>query len=268
MKALELFNQGKLDEAVESATGFVRDSPKMTGGREILAELFCFRGDLVRADKQLETIALQNPDQAVATALLRQLIRAETSRREVWTEGRMPEFLGEPDDSLGQRLKSLVALQAGNLAEAADLAAEAEEGREPVAGNCNGNPFQDFRDLDDLCAGFFEVLTSTGKYFWVPVSRVISMEFAPATRPRDLLWRQCEMYVADGPSGFVYIPVRYFSTEDSQISMDLRLGRATEWTEGSGGLVQGVGQRMFGVDQDDVSIMELKTVTFDRDEDS
>jgi type VI secretion system protein ImpE len=95
------------------------------------------------------------------------------------------------------------------------------------------------------------------------------MEFAPPTRPRDLMWRQCEMEVANGPTGFVYIPVMYLTPESTDPpSPEILLGRATDWIDGVGDVVRGTGQRMFGVDDNDLSIMELKTVTFQANEKS
>ena len=46
--------------------------------------------------------------------------------------------------------------------------------RPVVAGRRDGTDFADFRDADDLWAGNFEVLTTTGKYFWIPTERVVT----------------------------------------------------------------------------------------------
>ncbi len=262
MQALKLINEGKLDEAIEAATAFVRNAPTNTGGREILAELFCLRGELERADKQSETIMLQQPDAAIRSSLLRQLIRAESARRECWQQGRIPEFLGQPDDACQATLKALIALRSGQPQEAVDELAQMEEALPARVGNCNGNPFTGFRDLDDMCLAIIEVLTSTGKYFWVPTSRVTSLEFEPVSRPRDLCWRQCQMSVDDGPDGVVYIPTVYVHT-DSNCTPEEILGRATNWLEIPGEPVRGIGQRTYLVGDDELGIMELKSVTFE-----
>ena len=78
-----------------------------------------------------------------------------------------------------------------------------------MAGTCDGVEFEDLRDLDDLMAPLFEVLTSNGKYYWVPIEQVELIEFRPVVRPRDLLWRRVRMVVKDGPDGEVYFhPLR------------------------------------------------------------
>ena len=77
---------------------------------------------------------------------------------------------------------------------------QAEETRPKVRGVCDGKPFDDFRDLDDLTAAVFEVLTSTGKYYWIPVERVELIELRPVERVRDLLWRRARMVVLLRPT--------------------------------------------------------------------
>ena len=89
--------------------------------------------------------------------------------------------------------------------------------------------FYDFRDVDDLYAGFFEILTTTGKYFWIPTERVASLEFHPPRRPRDLAWRRATISVTDGPDGEVYLPAIYDCAEPD-LADDLRLGQATDWS--------------------------------------
>jgi type VI secretion system protein ImpE len=261
MQALKLINEGKLNEAIEAATDYVRNAPTDTGGREILAELFCIRGDLERADKQCETIMLQQPGTAMRSSLLRQLIRAETTRRECWQQGRIPEFIGEPDETCQATLKALIAMRSGLPHEAVETLAELEAQLPERVGTCNEKEFSGFRDLDDTCLGIVEVLTSTGKYFWIPTSRISSIDFEAVVRPRDWVWRQCQMSVDDGPDGVVYIPAIYVHT-NADSTTEERLGRATSWIENDGEPVRGVGQRSYLVGEEEFGIMEIQSLKF------
>ncbi len=128
--------------------------------------------------------------------------------------------------------------------------------------NDDRTAFDDFRDVDDLCAGFFEVLTTTGKYFWIPTERVASIAFHPPRRPRDLAWRRATISVTAGPDGEVYVPVIYDSLQ-SDIADDYRLGHATDWTGEESGPVRGIGQRVFLAGDDAHGIMELGELRFD-----
>ena len=89
-----------------------------------------------------------------------------------------------------------------------------------------------------------QVITTTGKYFWIPPERVLLLEFHKAKRPRDLFWRRATMQVADGPDGEVYLPALYPPTTGTAAAMTdaLRLGRATDWHQaGDGGPTLGLG---------------------------
>src|SRR5262249_23698319 len=146
--------------------------------------------------------------------------------------------------------------------EAVELLAEAEARRPKVAGTCNGRAFEDLRDLDDLTACVFEVLTGNGKYYWIPIERVEHVEFRPPQRTRDLLWRRARMIVRDGRAGEVFLPVLYAGSHAEAADL-VRLGRATEWRGGDDTPVRGIGQRTFLVGDEPRPILELETLTFD-----
>jgi type VI secretion system protein ImpE len=107
------------------------------------------------------------------------------------------------------------------------------------------------------------VLTSTGKYFWIPVHRIESLDFDAPTRPRDLLWRPCRMSVGGGPDGTVFLPTLYPGTCEVP-EPHLRLGRATEWSDEPDAPVRGCGLRTFLVGDNALTILELQSMHFAR----
>jgi type VI secretion system protein ImpE len=254
----QLFRDGKLGAAIEAAGVEVRQSPTSAGARVLLAELLLFAGNLARADSVLDAAGAADPALGLVVAEFRQLLRAATARRQVLRDGRLPEFLGEPTPAQSSLLQALVSLRAGDAAAAAEATQAAERARPQVAGAGAGIPFIDFRDADDLWAGTFEVLTTTGKYFWIPTERVVSLEFHAPKRPRDLVWRRCSMVVRDGPDGDVYVPALYES--DAPARDELLLGRETEWTQSDP--VRGIGQRIFVFGEDGVAAQQLTTLEF------
>ena len=264
MNVKELFEAGQIDAAIQEAQAEVRRHPSDVSHRSLLAELLCF-ADLERADTQLETIGRQDPQSMVGVSLFRQLIRAELARQQFYREGRLPEFLGTVSPRLQLHLQASIALREGRPAEAAELLQQAETQRPATAGTCNGQPFDDLRDLDDLTASFFEVLTTTGKYYWVPMEQVVEIEFQPPVRPRDQFWRGTRMVVRGGPDGEVFLPVLYAGSE-ADADDRLRLGRASDWRGGEGEPVRGIGRRSFLAGDQDLSIMELQSLTFDTPE--
>lgn len=261
MNAYEHYQKGNLKDAVTAALDDVKAHPTDSTKRGFLSELLCLSGDLERADRQLDALAQQDPDVMVDVSMFRQLIRAEIARQQFYSEGRLPEFLDSaitPD--LGRHLEAAVLLRSGKAAEAAELLTKAEDQRVKLTGTCDDQPFDDFRDVDELTASFFEVLTSTGKYFWIPLERVESVEFHPYETPRDLLWRRVSMTCRGGPDGEVFLPVLYAGSA-AESDDRLRLGRATEWRGDAGTPMRGFGQRIFLVGSEDRPILEMKELT-------
>jgi type VI secretion system protein ImpE len=259
-KAQEHYREGRLQEAITAATDDVRQHPTDSGRRSFLCELLCLIGDLERADRQLDTLGHQDPEVMVGVGLFRQLIRAEQARQQFYAEGRLPELLGPPPPAVKLLLEASIRMREGQTSEAVALLAQTEEQRPHVAGICDGTAFDDLRDLDDATASIFEVLTSTGKYYWIPMERVEFIEFRPPTRPRDLLWRRAHMIVRDGPDGEVFLPTLYAGSH-AETNDQLRLGRATEWRNGDGAPTRGIGQRTLLVGEEARPILELKEIT-------
>ena len=258
--AAALLRAGRLADAIAAAQAALRKAPMNLDARVLLAELLIFAGNLERADTLMDAATAIDPTTSLVVAEFRQLLRAETARRQLFADGRVPEFLAEPTDTQRLQLAALVALRAGDIGEATRQTRLAEETRPRVAGQYGDVAFGDFRDADDLLAGSFEVLTSTGKYFWIPTERVVSADFHAPTRPRDLIWRRVSMSVANGPEGDVYMPAIYVA--DEPVTDLQRLGRETDWREAEGGLVRGVGQRLFLAGDDGVDAMTLRSLKF------
>lgn len=249
------FDAGDLAGAVAAGIEDVRQNPTDTQRRLFLAELFCFQGDIERADRQLDVIVQQQPD-AVLVLQFRQLLRAEQHRQETFTQGRAPEFLLDPPEHLRLQVRAGIHFREGDVTGAQSLLDQAEQARPELSGTCDGKPFSLLRDLDDLTASFFEVLTNNGHYYWVPFEAVRQVEFHAPVAPRDLLWRRASMTVAGGPDGEVFVAATYY---DSCRSDDdgLRLGRATDWRENPNGPTRGIGQRVFLMGDNDYAALEI-----------
>jgi type VI secretion system protein ImpE len=259
MTPTEAYKAGKLGDAIAAALEQVRGAPTDRGKRLFLAELCCFSGDLERADKQLDVLFTPDAPDVVQLTLFRQLVRGELARREVFGQGRVPEFLAQPSDALKMRLEALIHLRAGKTAEAAAALAKAEEQRPAVTGTCDGTTFDDFRDLDDLTAAVLEVITANGNYYWVPLESVELLEFHKPERARDLYWRPAHLIVKDGPDGVVYVPALYFGSHTAADEA-VKLGRGTTWQGGDTEPYRGQGLREFLIGDGSKSILEIEKI--------
>ncbi|MGA0603164.1 type VI secretion system accessory protein TagJ [Caulobacter sp. KR2-114] len=254
-----LLDAGKLDEAIEAMNAEVRAKPTDVNARAGLVELLCYAGNLERADKLLDAISSLDPSTALGIALYRQLVRAEQARGQFYLDGRVPEFLSQPDAVSQLEMRAAVLMRDGDAAGALQLLAERDALHPPVTGEADGVAFDDFRDLDDLNATHLEVLTATGKYYWVPLSIVTAIELRPPERRRDLLWRRANLCVTEGPDGEVYLPAIYWS---AQATPEQRLGHTTDFEGGEDAPIRGLGLRSFLVGDDSRTLLELGTVKF------
>jgi type VI secretion system protein ImpE len=74
----------------------------------------------------------------------------------------------------------------------------------------------------------------------------------------DLIWRKASVEIDGGPNGDVYMPVRYVITEQWD---DLaKLGRSTQWSDGTPEMPRGVGQRLLVAGDQDKSILEISRI--------
>ena len=128
--ASALFRAGRLDEAVASGQAALRKAPTDLNARVLLGELLAFTGNLQRADVVLDAASAIDPTTALVVAEFRQLIRADIARRQLFRDGRVPEFLTDPTETQRLQLAALVALRAGDPAEAARQARIAKAVRE------------------------------------------------------------------------------------------------------------------------------------------
>ena len=267
----ELLKSGKLKDAVDAATASVKSNPQDLEARWLLAELLILSGQFDRADAQFDTMMTLEPRAAVAATPIRQLLRAEAARRQFFDEGRVPELLDGAGAQVRERLQAFVLLREGRAAEAGAICEQAERVRPALPGRITltsggrdageERSFTDIRDLDDITAEVFEVLTRTGKYYWVEMGRVELIEFMPPERPLDLVWRPARMVVKDAFDAQVHLPAVYGTLEGADDAS--RLGQRTEWVGDEGHAVAGLGRRSFVLDgEEEIDMMAIDRLAF------
>ncbi|MBI3682354.1 MAG: tetratricopeptide repeat protein [Acidobacteria bacterium] len=233
MTARELFQAGKLNDAVQALSVELRDNPTDARRRTFLFELLCFTGDLDRARKHLELLAKENQQAGMGALLYEACMHSERTRRETFEKKDFP-------------------------------AASAKPSRR---GTLNGQPFESVEDADPRIGARLEVY-SAGAYLWIPLAHIDSLEMQPPKRLRDLLWapvlihtsasfRQAELGECLLP---VLCPFSFRHSDDN-----VRLGRSTVWEEEDGHLIP-YGQKLLLVDGDELSLLEVRKVEFEPEE--
>jgi type VI secretion system protein ImpE len=259
-QAKELFQAGKLNEAIDELLREVKANPTDTVGRTFLFELSCFVGDWERAERQLDVIGHQSAEAELGVMVYRAIMKAEGERRRVFAEGVQPHFLLEPPAYVDWHVAALGQMIRGEMTEARATLDRAEEERPAIAGKLDGQEFEDFRDYDDRVGPVLELIVKD-KYVWLPFEQIRRMDISPPKQLRDMLWASARIEALDGTIGEVYVPSLYAGTYDSK-NDQVRLGRMTDWQEVGEDLYTAVGQRLLLVDGGDKSLFEVKAVEF------
>jgi type VI secretion system protein ImpE len=256
MNASEFFKAGQLPQAVDAQLKEVKAHPQDHGKRLFLFELLAFSGDLDRARKQFDVVKYDTLELEAAAQQYRKLLDSEGLRRRLFQESLQPEFFGEPPEHVRQRLEAVNRLREGRAAEAAELLTQANAAAPVLKGTLNGKAFEGLRDFDDLFGTVLEVLAH-GRYFWVPLEQVEAVGAKPPRFPRDLLWLPARLDLRDGASGEVFLPALYPGSH-AHADIQVKLGRASDYTGGDGAPVRGAGRRDFLAGDDAVSLLEWR----------
>lgn len=134
MSARELFQAGKLNEAVQALGAEIRDHPTDVRRRTFLFELLCFQGEYDRAEKHLNVLADATPDARMGAVLYFSALHAERLRLETFDKKDYPPIAAVSNER---------------------------------AGTLNQNPFESFEDADPRVGARLEVFAA-GAYLWIP----------------------------------------------------------------------------------------------------
>jgi len=241
MKAKELYQAGKLNEAIQTLNGELRDNPSDVKRRTFLFELLCFAGDYERADKQLNLLADMSGEAKMGAVLYMSALHGERIRHKTFADR---DFPTTPID-------------------------EAKiHGGKATLENGEVKTFEWFEDSDPRVGPRLE-LFAAGAYLWIGVEHIESLEYQPITKLRDLLWRPA--FIRTGPSfkgtelGEVLVPV-LFPFSNKSADDQVRLGRTTVWDTSNPEEPIPFGQKTYLIDDADFSILEIKTLEFNQPE--
>ncbi|QDV32774.1 type VI secretion system accessory protein TagJ [Tautonia plasticadhaerens] len=263
MTAKHLLEDGRLGAAIDRLTADLKDRPDDAEGRIFLFELLGFAGQWDRASKHLDVLGatVADPQAAVGAGLYARLLESERQRSRLFKEGVRPRFALEPTEEVLLHLQAVEALRQGRPEEARSALDQAAERHRPSPGRSPSAPFDDIRDADDLLGPVLEVFAPAG-YCWVPWQHVQFLEVSTPTRLRDLIWLPARLATFDGQLGEVHLPNLYHASSSSEDEL-IRLGRRTDWEELPGGIVRGLGQKVFLVGEADRTLAELAELHFD-----
>ena len=229
MNAKELFQAGKIEDAIKVLAAELRNDPTDVRSRTFLFELLCFMGELDRAEKQMDILSDISKEAGMGTLLYRSAFQAERLRREMFEKKTFPQTNVEP---VTQAI-------------------------------LNGTAVETVEDADPRIGPRLEVYAA-GSYLWLPLAHIASIRMEAPKRARDLIW--IPAILKTGPKcgglnlGEVMIPALTpfaFRHPDNTV----RLGRQTVWEEADGAPAP-VGQKLLLVDGEEFPILEVRTLEF------
>jgi type VI secretion system protein ImpE len=268
MTAKELFDAGKLSEAIDRLNQDIKANPRDSRSRVFLFELLCFAGDFPRAERQLDAISQLSGDVNVeiGSQVYKNLLEAEKSRAAFFHKGGQPKFLFTPPSYATLHVEAIAELRESRTDRIDQLLEQSASSRPKVSGNVDGKPFAEFRDSDDLVAPFLEVALQK-EYVWLPFENIKSIEIAAPKRLRDLIWISAKLENRDGPLGEVFLPVLYFGSSENP-DETVKLGRMTDWKTAGEGTTLAAGQRIFLIDDTEYPMLEIRKIEFDISQDN
>jgi type VI secretion system protein ImpE len=234
MTARQLFQAGKLEEAIKALGAEIRDNPTDTQRRTFLFEMLCFAGEFERAEKHLKLLADSNQQAYLGSVMYQAALHAERARHEMFGK---KEFPPAP-------------------------------AKESGPGVINGRAFESLEDADPRIGARLEVYAA-GSYIWIPFEHIHSIEMEPPKRLRDLLWAPARIRTTGAfkitELGEVLLPViSPFSHKHADEAV--RLGRMTVWETDDGEPVP-YGLKTLLVDgEEDIPFLEIRKVEFTRPE--
>ncbi|MEG3753044.1 type VI secretion system accessory protein TagJ [Psychromonas arctica] len=255
-KIKEMLQSGKLTDAIQYLETQLKDDPMNVDFRSSLIELLCIKGELERADKQLNLMVQKHPDFLIGATNLRQLIRAEQSRKDFADGKSVPDLFNGTNQHSEALLQLSIELHNGDADSMKEKAEKLEEIRPELTIKLNDNVVTEMRDLDDTLGGFIEIFGTDGKFYLAELSQIDFITFKPAASIIEQVWRRVELSIKDGPSGEAHIPLVYTQSEtDAE-----KLGRETDWKEFAPELMMGVGQKMWFVDDTAIPFSDFSRI--------
>lgn len=266
MLADEILREGNPKEALAKLQEQVRNNPANAEYRTFLFQLLSLLGDWDRAMTQLSVVADLDAGTLAMVQTYREALRCEALRADIFAGKRSPLLFGEPQEWVALLLESLRLGADGKITESQDLRSQAFEAAPATSGSLDGKPFAWISDADPRMGPILEAIIN-GQYYWVPMHQIRSIHVEEPADLRDMVWMPAYFTWSNGGETVGLIPTRYPGTEISDDPL-LLMSRKTEWIDKGAELYLGLGQRMLTTDEGEYSLMDIREVQFDSDEET
>jgi len=260
MTAETLLQAGDPHGAQKALQDQIKKHPTDPKLRVFLFQLMAVNGQWKRAQTQLEISGELDSEAEPMVQAYRDVLNCELHREAVFEGKSKPLIFGEPEEWVALLVEAQQAFSRGEMEVFARLNEQAFEKADTRTGKINGEKFEWIADADQRFGPVFEFMFN-GQYYWVPMSRVSKLHSEKPTDLRDLVWLPAEVTWTNGGRLMVMVPVRYPHIQD--VSGQCLLSRSTDWLPHGEDIVEGTGQRIFATDQNDYSLLQVRSIEFD-----
>lgn len=272
MSAVEALREGDLTRALSELQDEVRASPDQARHRIFLFQLLSVLGQWDRALTQLQVVRDLDPGAIAMVRTYETVLQCEALRDRVFAGQKTPLILGDPEPWIAELVEALRLSDQGDIAAAQRLrehafdAAPTSTGTITYVGDSADGAteseaaFQWLADADSRLGPVLEAVVN-GRYYWVPFMRIKHVIVEPPTDLRDLVWLPAQFLWTNDGEAVGMIPTRYAGSERSDDNQIL-LARKTDWHQPTGGVFEGIGQRLLATDESEYPILNVRRIRF------
>ncbi|MEC8554705.1 MAG: type VI secretion system accessory protein TagJ [Planctomycetota bacterium] len=270
MDALDTIRAGDVSKTLQLVKDDVRNSPQDPKHRIFLFQLFAIVGEWERALSQLKVAGELSEEASTLVQCYQHLLNMEAFRTQVFSGKKQPLVFGEPEPWMAGIFEANRLLATGADSQAEELLLRSLEEAPAKGGKIHyrvgGDEETSEAEFDwiadaDLRYGPFIECVLNGKYYWIPMHRIESIQMDPPADLRDLVWMPAEFRWAGGGEMVGMLPCRYPLTEKEEDSA-LRLSRKTTWQQRTAHLQSGLGLRLFATESEDYPMLQIAKVEF------
>jgi type VI secretion system protein ImpE len=258
MTADESIKQGDLNAALQQLQSQVRAQPAKAEYRIFLFQLLSVLGQWDRALTQLNVSGELDAATLAMVAMYRQVIACERFREDVFLGRREPVVFGKPEEWLALSIQALKLTADGQFSKSQELREQAFELAPAISGSVDGNDFDWLADSDPRMGPVFEAMIE-GRYFWVPLQRIRSINIEKPVDLRDVVWIPAHFTWTNGGESYGVIPARYPESYKDGDPL-LALSRKTAWQDCGSGLFLGMGQKTLTTESSDYALMDVRSI--------
>ncbi len=264
MLAEQHLRDGNLEECLQHLQEDIRKDPSNVKYRIFLFQLLAVLGQWQRAMTQLDVIKELDVSAWPMVQTYREALLCELLRSEIFAGRHTPLVFGDPQQWIALLLESLRLSAEGQYGNAETLRGEAFELAPATPGNLNGENFNWIGDADSRLGPVLEVIVN-GAYYWVPYHQIKNVSIEEPEDLRDFVWIPAHFMWTNGGEAVGLIPTLYVNSTESQ-DAKIRMGRRTEWIEQSSGHFVGMGQRILTTDVNEYSLLDIRYINLDADQ--